>query len=86
MVLYRQSAFKHGYTTEDIERVLDSPLALGEVLTNTGSPAMSAIGFASNLHLIDVRYQRHPVSGEPVVFHMQKVPPGPAEKISSRHS
>ena len=86
MVVYRQSAFKHGYTAEDIERVLDSPLALGEVVTNRGSPAMSAIGFASNLHLIDVRYQRHPFSGEPVVFHVQKVPPGPAEKIPPRHT
>ena len=74
MVLYRKSAFKHGYDPEDIERVLDHPLSVREVITSRGSSAISKIGFASNLTLIDVRYRYHPHSGEHVVFHAQKVP------------
>ena len=85
MVLYKESAFKHGYSTEDIERVLDNPLRVGEVVTSRGSPAISNIGFTSDLDLIDVHYQRHPVSGEPVVFHAQKSPPRPAGKKPYRH-
>ena len=75
MVSYKQSAFDHDYSTKDIERVLDYPLSVREVVTSRGSRAISKIGFAENLDLIDVRYQAHPLSGEPVVFHAQKVPP-----------
>ena len=54
--------------------MLDHPLSVREVITSRGSSAISKIGFASHLTLIDVRYRYHPHSGERVVFHAQKVP------------
>lgn len=85
MVLYKESAFAHGYSPTDIERVLDNPLSAQEVVTSRGSRAISMIGFTSSLGLIDVRYQAHPISGEPVVFHAQKVPPRTMPRQTPRH-
>ena len=66
MVRYKNSAFKHGYTRWDIERVLDSPISVSEL---RGSQlVISKVGFASNMDLIEVLYE-YDHRGDTVVFH-----------------
>ncbi len=72
MVLYKESARKHGYNERDIERVLDHPITTTEGNARDGSLMVVKTGFASNADHIEVFYQYHPRSGEPVVFHAQK--------------
>lgn len=57
MVRYKSSAFKHGYTRRDIERVLDHPIAVWETTGRYGHPAIAKTGFASNMDLIEVIYR-----------------------------
>ena len=45
---------------------------------------MSAIGFALNPDLIDVRYQHDVSSGEPIVLHIRRVSGGTALRKGSR--
>lgn len=76
MIRYTQSAFKHGYTTQDIEQAIYHPVAAVPIATDTGASGMSVIGFAGNGEAINVRYQRDSATGEFVVFHAQKAPRG----------
>lgn len=68
MVLYKSSAFKHGYTRRDIERVLDNPFAVWELRGRDGHPVISKIGFAANMDVIEVLYE-YDQRGDIVVFH-----------------
>ena len=51
MVLYKESARKHGYNEQDIERVLDHPITTTEGTARDGSLMVVKTGFASNAGL-----------------------------------
>ena len=73
MISYRRSAFKHGYTAEDIERAIHGPVVAAPIFADSGASGWSVLGFASNADLINVRYHGDLATGGPVVvFHAQK--------------
>ena len=81
VVVYKRSALKRGYSREDIERIISRPFQVSEVVSSTGDPAIAVQGHTSNAELIEIHYQRHEVTAEPIVFHVQVVPRGAARRI-----
>ena len=73
MTRFLQSAFKHGYTEEDITGVLENPMRVIEVSTSAYEPVISSVGVARSVsHIIEVRYERDYATGDPVVIRAQK--------------
>lgn len=84
MVRFLSSAFKHGYTEQDVRGVLNNPIGLLEEVSRTGLPVVAVIGFAVSAdHVIEVRYQPHYATGEPVVFHVQRATQGTVRRYRS---
>ena len=83
MARFLRSAFKHGYSEEDILTALENPISVEERLKHVGESIAVVLGFAvSSIHLIEVMYEREHTTGEPIVFHAQKAPRGTVERYS----
>ena len=81
LVLYKRSAFKRGYSREDIERIVLTPFTVREVISSTGDPAIAVQGYTSEAELIEIHYQRHEVTDDPIVFHVQPVSRGATRRL-----
>ena len=77
MVRFLQSAFKHGYSEEDIVAVLDNPLCVAEKVTRSGEHGISILGLSTSTgDIIEVMGKHDRETGETVVFNTQKAPRG----------
>ena len=74
MPRFLQSAFKHGLSERDIQRALDDPFYDEPITTRRGNPGLHVKGLSASLGLpIEALGEYDPVTGEPVVYHAQRL-------------
>ena len=84
VIICKPSAFKRGYKGKDIERIVLVPFTIREVVSSAGDPAIAVQGYTAEAELIEIHYQRHEETGEPIVYHVQPVSPGAMRRSPAR--
>ena len=71
---FLQSAFKHGLSERDIRYALDNPLSAVPITTRRGNPGLHVEDLTASSGLpIEVLGGYHPVTGDLVVYHAQRL-------------